>query len=173
MLHGCLVINLHKFVRKLNNFGFRKLFFDFPCAMSLHKFLITAFLFQGCLDKIEYWYREHYIILLCAGLVLALVEFFVLLSIVVSCTKIKQNKMTHRITPVKFFDDEQASSSRSDSIHKNIRASQVFQEDFVSVTPELRESYVQPNYRKTRQQSANFSDRGHRNHRLTNNGYLI
>lgn len=146
--------------------------------MPLHNVLISAFSFQGCLEKIEYWYREHYIILLCAGLVLALVEFFVLLSIVVNCTKIKQNKMTHRITPVKFFNDEQTSSSRSDSIQRNMRVSPVYQEDFVSVTPELRESYVQPNFRKARQLSANYNERGERgnvnkNYRLTNNGYLI
>lgn len=140
--------------------------------MPFHNVLINAFSFQGCLDKIEYWYREHYIILLCSGLVLALVEFFVLLSIVVSCTRIKQNKMTHRITPVKFFNDEQT-SSRSDSIQRNMRVSPAYQEDFVSVTPELRESYVQPNFSKSRQLSANYSERGNNNYRLTNNGYLI
>lgn len=90
----------------------------------------------GCLDKIEFWYRQQYIIILCAGLILVLIEFFVLLLIVLNCTKLKQNQLSAMITSIKFNNDEQSTSQRS-SERDNIY------QDFVSVTPNIREVYVQ------------------------------
>jgi hypothetical protein len=102
-------------------------------------------MFQGCLNKIESWYREHYIILLYAGLLLALVEFFVLLSIVLNCTKIKQNQLRQKISPIIMFTDEPCnSSSRNGSLQRHMATENIYQEEFISVTPEVREIFVQP-----------------------------
>lgn len=45
---------------------------------------------KSCLDEIETWYRQHYILFLGIISVVALVHFFVLLSIIYSCTNIKR-----------------------------------------------------------------------------------
>lgn len=131
-------------------------------------------LFQGCLDKVEYWYREQYIILLCAGLLLALVEFFVLLSIVLNCTKIKQSRLSQRITPMKFFNEEPTTSSRTDDSFQrrvNMTRENIYQEDFISVTPEIREIFIQPaDLNKHKYPQTRFSGN---NYRLSNNGFLI
>lgn len=126
--------------------------------------------FKGCQDKIEYWYREQYIILLCAGLVLALVEFFVLLSIVLNCTHIKQNRLSHKIPPVQLFNEER-SSHRTDSFQRNTTRQNIYEDDFISVTPEIREVFVQPaDLNKHKYPPTKFHSN---NYRLTNNAYLI
>lgn len=48
---------------------------------------------DGCLDKLDEWYREHYVIFLGASLVVAIIEFCVLLSIILSCTKLPRRKL--------------------------------------------------------------------------------
>lgn len=48
---------------------------------------------DGCLDKISEWYREHYGIFLGASLLLAIIEFAVLLSIILSCTRMQKKKL--------------------------------------------------------------------------------
>lgn len=55
---------------------------------------------DGCLEKLDDWYREHYAILLAASLLVAIVEFGVLLSIILSCTRLpkKQSKVGSRST---------------------------------------------------------------------------
>lgn len=51
---------------------------------------------DGCLEYLDEWYREHYILFLGASLIVAVIEFSVLLSIILSCTKLA--KVTrHRI----------------------------------------------------------------------------
>lgn len=44
--------------------------------------------FQGCRDPLERWYRDHYFAFLGVGLIVVLVEFSVLLSSIVTCTRI-------------------------------------------------------------------------------------
>jgi hypothetical protein len=132
--------------------------------------LENNFSFQGCLDKIEYWYREHYIVLLCGGLVLAMVEFFVLLSIVLNCTRIKQNRPSKRISPIQLFNEEQ-SSSRTNSFHRNMTRENIYQDDFLSVTPEIREIFVQP--RELNQHKYPPTKFSGNNYRLSGNSYLI
>lgn len=55
---------------------------------------------DGCLDKLNDWYREHYLIFLGASLLLAVIEFGVLLSIIYSCTRLstKNGKILQRST---------------------------------------------------------------------------
>ncbi|XP_065367530.1 uncharacterized protein Tsp68C [Calliphora vicina] len=46
-----------------------------------------------CLNFLDNWYREQYAVFLAASLILAVVEFCVLLSITLACTKISSKKL--------------------------------------------------------------------------------
>lgn len=48
---------------------------------------------DGCLDKISEWYHEHYGIFLGASLLLAIIEFAVLLGVILSCTRMQRRKV--------------------------------------------------------------------------------
>ncbi|KAL7012074.1 hypothetical protein ACKWTF_014616 [Chironomus riparius] len=101
---------------------------------------------EGCLDRIENWYREHYIILLYAGLLLSTIEFFILLSIILVCSIIKQKKLRHQISPspVNFLNEMQSNILRR-NMNENI-----YHEDFITMAPAtssastIREVYIQP-----------------------------
>ncbi|RZC42491.1 tetraspanin-11 [Asbolus verrucosus] len=61
---------------------------------------------EGCNDHLQQWYREHYLIFLGIGLVAVLVEFLVLLSTILTCTRIykhnqeaKENAKNSRTEP--------------------------------------------------------------------------
>ncbi|EEZ98301.1 tetraspanin-18B [Tribolium castaneum] len=43
---------------------------------------------EGCNDGLQQWYRQHYLVFLGIGLVAVLVEFLVLLSTILMCTRI-------------------------------------------------------------------------------------
>lgn len=44
--------------------------------------------FQGCKDFLGDWYTEHYVVFLGIGFTVVLIEFMVLLSTILSCTRI-------------------------------------------------------------------------------------
>lgn len=48
---------------------------------------------DGCLDALDEWYRSHYITFLGGGLVVAIVEFAVLLSIILSCARTNRRRV--------------------------------------------------------------------------------
>lgn len=50
-----------------------------------------------CIEHITIWYREHYLLFLTAGLVVAGVELVVLFSIIFSCTKIASKQRRKQI----------------------------------------------------------------------------
>nr|XP_023030405.1 uncharacterized protein LOC111518218 [Leptinotarsa decemlineata] len=61
---------------------------------------------QGCSNSLEQWYRDHYITFLGVGLVIVLVEFGVLLTTILTCTRlyhhnqeIKENHMNTQQEP--------------------------------------------------------------------------
>lgn len=124
------------------------------------------------MDKIEYWYREHYIVLLTAGLLIALVEFFVLISIVLSCTKMKQNRM-RQVSPVKLINERATSRTlpQEHSLQRNSATENIYQEDFISVTPETRDVYVQPaNFFKHKYPPTKFKVN---NYQISPTSYLV
>lgn len=57
---------------------------------------------DSCLEHLDAWYRQHYVVFLSASFVLAIVEFGVLLSIILSCmrmtSQIKQRGVLCRTT---------------------------------------------------------------------------
>lgn len=62
---------------------------DFLRVHHLNIFCIIQNLsFQGCKESLELWYREHYVVFLGVGLVVVLIEFMVLLSTILTCTRI-------------------------------------------------------------------------------------
>lgn len=61
---------------------------------------------DGCKEPLEQWYREQYVFFLAGGLVVVLVEFVVLLSTILMCTRIyhhneetKENAKNTEIEP--------------------------------------------------------------------------
>ncbi|KAF7267504.1 hypothetical protein GWI33_019269 [Rhynchophorus ferrugineus] len=54
-------------------------------ASCLHNYWLLSI---GCQLKLEQWYREHYVAFLGIGLAVVLVEFFVLLSTILTCTRV-------------------------------------------------------------------------------------
>lgn len=48
---------------------------------------------DGCLDALEEWYRSHYITFLGGSTVMAIVEFAVLLSIILSCARTNRRRV--------------------------------------------------------------------------------
>lgn len=58
---------------------------------------------DGCLDKLDDWYRQHYLTFLGVSLLVAIIEFGVLLSVILSCTRLpksepKAKRVAHRTT---------------------------------------------------------------------------
>jgi hypothetical protein len=183
-------INYDTSLWRLQSFGKKELSVPLTCCTLINKFEPLSYLdpvpvnltmcqsvdsneflknrhSEGCLEKIEYWYREHYIVLLCGGLVLAMVEFFVLLSIVLSCTKAKQS---HRKPPIKLFSEEHV-VDLGDTFSRNPTRENIYQEDFMSITPEIREIFVQPpDLKSPKYPPTKFKGN---NYRLSGNSYLI
>lgn len=54
--------------------------------------------FKGCLDKIEQWYREQYLLFLLGSLIIAIIQFMVLLSVILNCTKMHRKNVTQNIS---------------------------------------------------------------------------
>lgn len=48
-----------------------------------------------CIEHLDLWYRQHYTIFLVASTVVAIVEFAVLLSIILSCTRLSARGKRH------------------------------------------------------------------------------
>lgn len=79
---------------------------------------------DGCLDKLDNWYRKHYFLFLGASVLLAVVEFGVLLSIILSCTKLpkKHTKAICRSTGTTMHNtlrgtvDDDATKKRQSSV---------------------------------------------------------
>lgn len=98
-----------------------------------------------------------------------MVEFFVLLSTVLNCKKVKQTRVVHRISPIKLFSEDQTFDF-SDTFQRSVTQN-IYQEDFLSVSPEIREIFVQPaDLNKPKYSPTKF--RGN-NYRLSGNSYLI
>ncbi|XP_055694107.1 tetraspanin-11 [Lutzomyia longipalpis] len=53
---------------------------------------------ESCYDKIDLWYRQQYVIFLGAGMIVAIVEFCVLLSIILSCTKYARQRQKRKMS---------------------------------------------------------------------------
>lgn len=69
---------------------------------------------DGCVEKLDDWYRQHYIMFLAASLMVAVVEFGVLLSIILSCTRLpkkQQGKASYRSTGTSMQNGAQSANA--------------------------------------------------------------
>ncbi|XP_052861344.1 CD151 antigen [Anopheles cruzii] len=116
-------------------------------ALQAHDYEKSRHL-DGCLHKIEVWYREQYFLFLCAGLIVAVVEFCVLLSIILSCTKLpRKTPLPVRANPLPAIPIPGLPTNRR--VLDNI-----YEHDLPTPIPvtTLRQSYIQPKeYTKHRQ----------------------
>ncbi|XP_058458271.1 CD151 antigen-like isoform X3 [Malaya genurostris] len=107
-------------------------------ALQSHDYESSRHL-DGCLHKIEIWYREQYFLFLCAGLIIAVVEFCVLLSIILSCTKLPRRavlRAPERISPTGGLVQPRRHGVR-DNIYERDPPVPV-------PVPSIRETYIQP-----------------------------
>ncbi|ALC41121.1 Tsp68C [Drosophila busckii] len=106
---------------------------------------------DSCLSHLELWYREQYSIFLIASLVLALIEFSVLLGIILSCTGIASRRARlQSATPIKVRRQPTAKSRQMlvDNIYESevqLRGSNCLHSNSRHVSSEdFKELYVQP-----------------------------
>ncbi|XP_055532357.1 CD151 antigen isoform X2 [Wyeomyia smithii] len=95
---------------------------------------------DGCLHKVEVWYREQYFLFLCAGLIVAVVEFCVLLSIILSCTKLPRKigaMSPERIPPSGALVRPPGRFGVRDNIYERDLPTPI-------PVPTVRETYIQP-----------------------------
>ncbi|XP_035789020.1 CD151 antigen-like [Anopheles albimanus] len=120
---------------------------------------------DGCLHKIEVWYREQYFLFLCAGLIVAVVEFCVLLSIILSCTKLPRKNHLPKPTPIRAHTLPPLPMAGLPSSHRRIVRDNIYEHDLPTPipVPTLRETYLQPKeYAKHRQDiPTNFNANSH------------
>ncbi|XP_063695594.1 tetraspanin-11 [Culicoides brevitarsis] len=98
-------------------------------ALQLHDYEKHRYV-DSCVDKIEQWYREQYIYFLGAGVLIALVEFSVLLSIILSCTRIYKKKPKRK-------------TLEEIEVHRE-PITNIYHDGFPPTLPEIREVFVQP-----------------------------
>lgn len=60
--------------------------------MSFHYTIQTISSFQGCLESIQQWYRDHYFLFLMLIISMVCVEFFVILNIIYNCSRLQKKK---------------------------------------------------------------------------------
>lgn len=88
---------------------------------------------DSCLEHIDNWYREQYVLFLGASLIVAIVEFCVLLAIILNCTKIPKFR--------KIEEDHIELQARRKS---QIIIDNIYQPDINVIPTELKEIYIQP-----------------------------
>lgn len=83
---------------------------------------------------LEHWYQEQYILFLAVGLVIVLMEFAVLLSTVLSCTKVyKQNQETK--------SEKDAHNSNTYRASNDPRSPFAYSNDVYTMSNSFRQNY--------------------------------
>ncbi|XP_053670444.1 CD151 antigen [Anopheles nili] len=174
-------INYDTSLWKLQSFGNKELTVPITCCKLENRFEFTAYLdpiainitlcqalqtqdyeksrhLDGCLHKIELWYREQYFLFLCAGLIVAVVEFCVLLSIILSCTKLprENRKAQLRANPLPSMPIPVIPTNRR--VRDNIYE-QEFSPSFP--IPTIRDTYIQPKEHAKQRQDMAFNNNSH------------
>lgn len=63
--------------------------------------IIMYHLFQGCFVQLDHWYRQQYVWFLGATLVVAVVEFVVILCIIWNCMRLSSSvSVVHKVRPI-------------------------------------------------------------------------
>ncbi|CAH1126972.1 unnamed protein product [Ceutorhynchus assimilis] len=96
----------------------------------------------GCQDRLDQWYRTHYVAFLGMGLAMVLIEFFVLLSTVLTCTRVYHHNQESK-------ENAQNSAQDSDSgpkdyiIHKRPSSTThgAYSNETYAMTDSFRQNY--------------------------------
>ncbi|XP_067627009.1 tetraspanin-11 [Eurosta solidaginis] len=102
----------------------------------------------ACLSYLDNWYREHYVVFLGASLIVAIVEFCVLLAIIVNCTNITTKSL--RVERLTEFRNMRGKPRQTlvENIYEpdlELRAINAFERNITSQFPEdFKEVYIQP-----------------------------
>ncbi|XP_041781616.1 CD151 antigen-like isoform X1 [Anopheles merus] len=175
-------INYDTSLWKLQSLGNKELTVPLTCCKLMNRFEFTAYLdpvplnatlcqalqtqdyeksrhLDGCLHKIELWYREQYFLFLCAGLIVAVVEFCVLLSIILSCTKLpRKNHAAQmlRTNPLPHIPIPALPANRRvrDNIYEHELPTSI-------PVPTIRETYIQPKEYAKQRSDAAFNNNSH------------
>ncbi|XP_030763836.1 tetraspanin-11 [Sitophilus oryzae] len=73
---------------------------------------------EGCQSRLEQWYREHYMAFLGIGLAVVLVEFIVLLSTILTCTRVYHHNQELKENAKNMAQDRDNAGSRDTIYHK-------------------------------------------------------
>uniref|UniRef100_U5EX76 Putative tetraspanin n=1 Tax=Corethrella appendiculata TaxID=1370023 RepID=U5EX76_9DIPT len=128
-------------------------------ALLVHDHESSRYL-DGCLYKIDNWYREQYFLFLCAGLIIAIVEFCVLLSIILSCTKLPkiQAHVQKSVSTTSSFTRISANHKIQDNIYEcDLQTST----PTPIPVPTIRETYIQPKEYNKRRHETPFNANPH------------
>ncbi|KAF2881390.1 hypothetical protein ILUMI_24788 [Ignelater luminosus] len=96
---------------------------------------------KGCMDSLEQWYKEQYIIFLAAGLVIVLVEFSVLLSTILAFTKICKHKQAEKDSTKQISE---SNTPKIPQVSENIyqrRSPFPYSNDTYTTTSSFRQNY--------------------------------
>lgn len=103
---------------------------------------------KGCLNKIELWYRQQYVVFLGIILLLAITEFCILLTIILNCTKISIGTETKGSATTSVHRNRQHRQDRSAGIsHENVYLENnrnSMNNRSLSPADDIRETYIQP-----------------------------
>ncbi|KAJ8919136.1 hypothetical protein NQ315_012121, partial [Exocentrus adspersus] len=78
----------------------------------------------GCKESLEQWYREHYLVFLGAGLLVVLIEFMVLLSTILTCTRIYHHNQEVKENARNLKQEPEPSTPTDISFHKRPSSSE-------------------------------------------------
>lgn len=94
-----------------------------------------------------------------AGVILALIEFAVILSIILSCTRIPKKPKRKTLEEIEVH-------------HEPISLSNIYQENFPTSLPEIREVFVQPQNIHKKKHYAPYKPSTHNNYEVSRS-YLV
>ncbi|XP_017777431.1 PREDICTED: tetraspanin-11 [Nicrophorus vespilloides] len=83
---------------------------------------------DGCSLHLEDWFKQQYIIFLIIGLVMVLIEFVVLLSTILACTRLYKHRhnMKNRQQSMEMVEEEAPKRNVGDSIYLSTRSREPF-----------------------------------------------
>ncbi|CAH1175866.1 unnamed protein product [Phaedon cochleariae] len=96
----------------------------------------------GCSDSLEQWYRDHYVTFLAVGLVVVLIEFSVLLSTILNCTRIYHHNQEIKENTQQEEPDVSSPSTRETSFKRSTGSDVgAYSNETYAVTGSFRKNY--------------------------------
>lgn len=82
-----------------------------------------------------------------AGLVMAIIEFLLLLTVVLNCTRIKQRRLKQQMSTIKRLNNQKEiipTNNLNNSLNITSLSENIYHESNVNGMPDIRDVYVQP-----------------------------